>query len=491
MSAHQSSAMNVSLIGPSGAGKGTHAAALCARFNLIHLCSGDLFRQNLENGTALGLLARKYIARGEMVPDEVVDAMIEERLRQLPGDQGVLFDGFPRTAYQARFLDDLFHRLDRTLEAAVYLDVSDEEILSRLAGRQVCHKCRASFRRIYHPFTTCPSAKCHGEFLYSRPDDTPELALARLRAFHRVTGRVIEFYQRSHRLLIVNGEQEPEEVDRALVQAFTTIKRGQLRPASCAELGLLLARVTRPVPQPRPPVAVDIVLIGAPGSGKGTQAETLARELKVPHIATGDLFRENLRQQTELGKLARTYMDRGELVPDNVTDAMVQERLSRADARDGFILDGYPRTLHQAEALAEILSDLHRHVAGAIALMVPDAEIVGRLSGRWICRQCQTPYHARFKPPQAPGVCDACRGLLYQRDDDKPETVTTRLKTFHAQTEPVIEFYAETGLLIEIDGTGPVAEVRERMLGAAHYIEHRVAQPGPPNGRPALQVSQV
>lgn len=466
--------MNVALIGPSGAGKGTHAAALVSRFNLLHLCTGDLFRENVENQSALGLLARKYIGRGEMVPDEVVDAMIEERLRRLPEDCGVLFDGFPRTVYQARFLDELLKQLDRRLDAVLYLDVADEEIQNRISGREVCHKCRASFRRIYHPFVECPEHRCHGEHLYRRPDDTAQTTLARLRAFHRVTGPVIEFYQRTNRCGIVDGEAEVDSVRQALLDRLQSIKSDKFFPSTCAEIGMLLTRVTRPVPPSRPPVTLDLILIGAPGSGKGTQAATLAHDLGLPHIATGDLFRQNLKDQTELGKLARGYMDRGELVPDDVTDAMVQERLSRSDARDGFILDGFPRTVHQAESLAEILADLHRTVAGAIYLKVPDQEIVGRLSARWICRNCQAPYHAQFKPPQTAGFCDACAGPLYQRDDDKAETVMTRLRTFHQQTEPVVRFYKEAGLLTEVEATGAVAAVGRRIADAARGIQEQL-----------------
>ncbi len=469
--------MNIALIGPSGAGKGTHTAQLCARFNLLHLCTGDLFREHLDRQTALGIIARKYMAQGEMVPDEVVDAMIEERVRQTAPVQGILFDGFPRTVYQAKFVDDLFTSLGRKFDGVVYLDVSDEEILNRIAGREVCAECRASFRRIYHPFTSCPEHKCKGEHLTRRADDTPQIARARLRVFHRVTGPLLDYYQHTQRVVIVNGECDVTQVSVTLNETLSRIRQRNFVPASCAEVGHLITRMSRPVPA-IPPVALDLVLIGAPGSGKGTQAVTLAKQLELPHIATGDLFRENLKKQTELGKLAKTYMDRGELVPDDVTDAMVEERLSRSDARDGFIMDGFPRTLHQAEALGEILSATHRHVAGAIHLNVPDEEIVQRLSGRWICRTCQAPYHLQFKPPQKPGLCDACNGPLYQRDDDKAETVIARLKTFHAQTKPVIQFYRDAGLLIEVNGTGAVADVTHRTLEAAREIQERVEDDG-------------
>ena len=214
----------------------------------------------------------------------------------------------------------------------------------------------------------------------------------------------------------------------------------------------------------------DLVLLGGPGSGKGTQAEQLSKQLNLPHIATGDLFRDNLKQATGLGKLAQTYMTRGELVPDDVTEAMVEERLARPDARDGFILDGFPRTLAQAQALMKMMDRLQRRIIGVLYIKVSDEAIVSRLSGRLICRACQTPYHQQFKPPQQSGVCDRCGGELYQRDDDNPNTVRARLKTFHGQTEPLIEYYSKSGLLHEIAGEGNVDEVVARTLAAVRGL---------------------
>jgi len=200
----------------------------------------------------------------------------------------------------------------------------------------------------------------------------------------------------------------------------------------------------------------------------------LSSELKLPHIATGDLFRENLRQATDLGRLAKVYMDRGELVPDEVTEAMVRERLARPDTAAGFILDGFPRTLPQAVALSEMLPDLERRLAGVLFIAVSDEAIVDRLSGRLVCRQCQTPYHNRYNPPQKEGLCDRCSGELYQRDDDQPDTVRARLRTFHAQTEPLIQFYRDAGLLAQVEGQGPLASVTAHTLAAARALENAI-----------------
>jgi adenylate kinase len=217
--------------------------------------------------------------------------------------------------------------------------------------------------------------------------------------------------------------------------------------------------------------SLDIVLLGAPGSGKGTQAQYLCQELGLVHIASGDLFRDNLKRETELGKLAKNYMDRGELVPDDVTQAMVRERLSRPDTSQGVVLDGFPRTLVQAEALTEIMNQLQRQLNGVLYIKVSDEDIVKRLSGRRICSNCQTPYHVLYNPPAKPGVCDVCGGELYQRDDDNPETVRNRLKTFHNQTAPLIDYYNRAGLLIEIDGAGNVTDISRRIVDAGRSLQ--------------------
>ncbi len=215
---------------------------------------------------------------------------------------------------------------------------------------------------------------------------------------------------------------------------------------------------------------VYLVLLGPPGAGKGTQAERLERELELPHVASGDLFRENLKNETELGLLAKEYIDKGHLVPDDVTVAMVRERLQQPDCEQGAILDGFPRTQAQAEGLDTMVADMGQELDGVLYIAVPDEELVRRLSGRWICRQCQTPYHTVFSPPARKGVCDACGGVLYQRDDDKPDTVRARLKVYHQHTAPLIDYYREAGLLVEIDGTEDIETVSVALLQAARSL---------------------
>lgn len=211
---------------------------------------------------------------------------------------------------------------------------------------------------------------------------------------------------------------------------------------------------------------MNLVLIGAPGAGKGTQADKVAAEFEIQHIATGDLFRKNLKNETELGQLAKIYMNRGELVPDDVTEAMVRERLAQPDTVNGVVFDGFPRTPTQADALHHILTDLKRQLDGVIYIKVSDQEIVDRLSGRLICRECQTPFHKIYNPFTTCPL-GKCHGeFLYQRDDDKEETIRARLKTFYQQTAPLIDYYRKSGLLVEIEGEGELEEVTARVLDA-------------------------
>ena len=207
-----------------------------------------------------------------------------------------------------------------------------------------------------------------------------------------------------------------------------------------------------------------IVILGAPGAGKGTQAAAVAEKLKAAHIATGDMFREAQEQETELAGQARSYMEKGQLVPDEITIRMVLERITAPDCVNGVVFDGFPRNLKQAEALDEALVEQGKAVDKVVYIKVSETELLERLSGRWICRQCQAPYHALNSPPKTPGKCDRCGGSLYQRADDTVETVRERLGVYFAQTAPLIDYYTRAGKLLEVDGEGGVDEVRERIL---------------------------
>jgi adenylate kinase len=210
-----------------------------------------------------------------------------------------------------------------------------------------------------------------------------------------------------------------------------------------------------------------IVLVGPPGAGKGTQAVRLAEMLGIPHISTGDLFRANISKQTELGKLAKSYMDAGDLVPDEVTIAMAKDRMEQPDAANGFLLDGFPRNVSQAEALDRLLSDEGIELDAVLDLEVPEEEVVKRIAGRRVCRNDSSHvFHVTYSPPKQEGVCDICGGELYQRDDDSEETVRKRLEVYHTQTEPIIDYYKAQGLVVTISALGPVDEITKRALEA-------------------------
>ena len=211
---------------------------------------------------------------------------------------------------------------------------------------------------------------------------------------------------------------------------------------------------------------IYIVMLGAPGAGKGTQADILSQEMSLPHIASGDLFRQALEKKTEIGLLAKRYMDKGELVPDEITIKMILERISRPDCARGCILDGFPRTLQQAKVLDKALKEQGKSIDKAIYIEVPDEELVKRLSGRWLCRICQTPYHSISSPPKTPGKCDKCGGELYQRSDDKEETVKERLKVFFAQTAPILDYYEKQRKLIKVNGNLGIQGVASEIISA-------------------------
>ena len=208
------------------------------------------------------------------------------------------------------------------------------------------------------------------------------------------------------------------------------------------------------------------VLLGPPGAGKGTQAAILTKEFGLAHISSGDIFRENLKAQTDLGKMAQEYMNRGELVPDDVTIAMIQERLGRADCEKGALLDGFPRTPAQATALAQMLATYNGKVEAVPYINVPAEELIVRLGGRWTCRAQGHVYHEKFNPPKVAGKCDIDGSELYQRDDDKPETVKKRISVYLEQTSPLVEYYQKNGLLLEVDGTQPIEQVTAQLLAS-------------------------
>ena len=204
---------------------------------------------------------------------------------------------------------------------------------------------------------------------------------------------------------------------------------------------------------------MKIIMLGAPGAGKGTQAKMLADKYKIPHVSTGDIFRANIKNGTELGTKAKVYMDQGMLVPDELTCDLVVDRIKQDDCKDGYILDGFPRTIPQAECLDKALDALNDKIDFAVNVEVPDENIIRRMSGRRACLSCGRTYHIVYNPPKEEGICDECKKELVLRDDDKPETVEKRLKVYHEQTQPLIDYYRNKGVLAEVDGTRDMQDV--------------------------------
>ncbi len=204
---------------------------------------------------------------------------------------------------------------------------------------------------------------------------------------------------------------------------------------------------------------MKIIMLGAPGAGKGTQAVRIAKEYNIPHVSTGDIFRANIKNGTELGLKAKSYMDKGQLVPDEVTIGMLLSRIAEEDCREGYVLDGFPRTIAQAESLKASLEEKGQKIDYAINIDVPDSAIVERMSGRRSCPKCGASFHVKFNPPQAEGKCDLCGEALIQRDDDRPETVAKRLEVYHEQTKPLVDYYDRERILKTVDGTKTTDEV--------------------------------
>ena len=207
-----------------------------------------------------------------------------------------------------------------------------------------------------------------------------------------------------------------------------------------------------------------IIMLGAPGAGKGTQAKRIAEKYGIPHISTGDIFRANIKEGTELGMKAKEFMDQGLLVPDEVTIGMLLDRIKKEDCVNGYVLDGFPRTIPQAESLTKALEEMGQKIDYAVDVDVPDENIVSRMSGRRACITCGATYHVQFAPPKAEGICDKCGAELVLRDDDKPETVQKRLTVYHEQTQPLIDYYRRAGVLVSVDGTQSMDQVFESIV---------------------------
>ncbi|KAA3657209.1 MAG: adenylate kinase [Calditrichaeota bacterium] len=466
--------MNIALIGASGVGKGTYAHQLAKQFALRHVSTGDLLRTSILNKSALGILVSQYIEAGDFVPDEFIDAIIEESLESMDSDIGILFDGFPRTVYQAQFLSKILLQFNKKLDAIIYLKANDEEIRRRLYGRLLCRKCQFPHHIDFVEKMRCQNPGCGGE-LFRRPDDKGNIPVARLRVYHRESAPLLEFYSQNSAFHVIDAERPILDVRHDLEMLFEEISTKVLPQIKREKIPYRQAERIEPAVAKTAAYGPDIILLGAPGSGKGTQAKYIYDEFGLVQISTGDIFRKHIAQKTELGKLAQFYIERGELVPQDITESMVRKRLDKEDTVNGIVLDGFPRTLTQANALAQLVKELGRNIAGAIYISVPDEDIISRISGRISCKKCNRPFHKRFNPfKKCPGgVCDG--EYLFQRQDDTPETVSKRLYTFHEQTQPLIDYYRNKDLLNVIDGTASVEDVTKKIFTLVRNFQNSLA----------------
>jgi adenylate kinase len=382
--------MGVVLLGPPGAGKGTQAARIAAHLEIPHIATGDMLRANLAEGTPLGRVAKRYMQGGELVPDDIVFEIVAERLAQPDCHRGFVLDGFPRSVAQARALSRHLEELGSPLDAALSLEVDEEKLVHRLSAR-------------------------------ARADDDEQTVRSRLRVFAKTNGPLVAYYEERDLLATVDADGEIDEITQHIVAMLEEVARHPLRrrlraPAQAAE-----ARSMR------------MALLGPPGAGKGTQGARLATHFGIPHIATGDIFRANMTKSTPLGRMAQEYVDSGELVPDDIVFEIVAERLAEPDCRAGFALDGFPRSLSQAEVLDRRLNERGTPLDVALYLDVPEEELVRRAASR-------------------------------ARPDDDEEILRARLRVFNSTTRPLVDHYDDRDLLVCVDGTGEIEHVTNNIL---------------------------
>lgn len=407
---------------------------------------GQIIRDSIREHTFLGLMTRPYAVRGNFVPDEVANAALEEKIRSNTEVRGFVFDGFPCTLYQAVFMIDLLKEQGMKLDGVIFMQLSPDTTFERAFVR------KATDEQI---------------------EKTPESIVGRINNYKNVAESILRLFAHSTSFIIIDAEKPIDETYPQIQSFIRSIEDNNFTPPpietqeKAIDQFLANYHLTEKTPMTN---ALNLVIMGPPGCGKGTHSAFLCEYLSVPTIATGNLFRNHLKEKTPLGAIAEAFISQGRLVPDDVTAAMVKKRLNDTDVMHGFILDGFPRTVPQADALDTILAVSSRTLDGVIYLNVPDEEIIVRTAGRRFCPLCQRTYHIQFNKPKKEGICDADGEKLITRTDDQESTVRARLETYCKQTLPVIEHYRQRSLLQEISGNASVEVVRKRMITSCQSI---------------------
>jgi adenylate kinase len=379
--------LNIALFGPPGAGKGTQSKLLLEKYNLTYISTGDMLREEIANNTPIGREAKAIIDKGGLVPDEMIVQIIETKVTMNLESRGFLFDGFPRTIVQAYILDGLLLKLNTSLSCMLSLEVPEDELIERMLQR----------------------AKTSG-----RADDTLEVIKVRMQEYENKTKPVIDFYSEKGKYFPVRGVGSLEDIFRELCQT-----------------------IEKTIPQHY----INIVLLGKPGSGKGTQGEILARRNNLVYISTGKMLRQEIANDTEIGRIAKPYMERGEIVPDEIAIKLIERKIERNPSAQGFIFKGFPRTIVQAYILDGLLRRLDSRISCMLNLKLTTIEAIKRL-------------HNRSKTE---------RSRTY---DTSTELIINRLEEYEKKTKPVIDYYKKQSVFFEVDGDGSPEDVNQRLEDA-------------------------
>ncbi len=385
--------LNIALFGPPGAGKGTQSKKLLEKYNLTYISTGDMLRTEIAEGSDLGMKAKSIIEQGGLVDDELVIQLIEKKIQTNPDSKGILFDGFPRTTVQAYILEGLLLKLNTSLNCMISLEAPEDELINRLLLR----------------------AKVSG-----RSDDNLEVIKNRLKEYENKTKPVADFYAKKNKYYPLNGVGEIDEIFKNIVDV---VER------------------TKSVSQ------TNIVLLGKPGAGKGTQGNLLAKEFGLVYISTGKMMRQEIKDGTEIGKLAKPYMDKGEIVPDEIPIQLIERRINENPDANGFIFKGFPRTLIQAYILDGLLQRVNMSVSAMIDMKIPTLEAIKRLSARSHTEKAR-PY-------------DGDAGLI-----------VNRLEQYKEKTNPVIDYYKNQGKYCSIRAEGEEKEVFKDLEEKVRDILH-------------------